>query len=137
MKHHISSMAFLHDNQGAFISDIEGNIKMVKWQAGANSEDEFDFSVELKKVGYRTYSICLTKDDKYLLAGSNRLVSILEAETREVIKEIKLTDYVRDISLIKDYKHAMITEYNGNLCIINLETLEISSVAENITNDIY
>ena len=50
MPHDIFSMAFSCDNQSVFISDYIGNIKMVKWQAGANSENEFDFSEEPKKV---------------------------------------------------------------------------------------
>ena len=44
-------MAFSHANQSCFINDSEGNIKMIKWQAGANSGDDFDFTEEPKKVG--------------------------------------------------------------------------------------
>ena len=44
-------MAFSSDNQSVFITDLDGNIKMIKWQAGANSGDDFDFTEEPKKVG--------------------------------------------------------------------------------------
>ena len=50
MPQHISSIALSRDNQSAFISDFNGNIKMIKWQAGANSGDGFDFTEQPKKV---------------------------------------------------------------------------------------
>ena len=129
-------MAFSHDNQSAFIGDDKGNIKMIKWKQNASSGDDFDFSEKPKKVGNGwTFSICLTKDEKYLLVGSNRLVSLYETTTREITKEFKMIFYVVQISLIKDGKKAIIAESNGDLSIINLGTLEISSIAENITND--
>ena len=128
-------MAFSRDNKSAFISCWNGYIKMIKWNLGANSENEFDFTEEPKKVGNRqTHSICLTKDEKYLLVGSDQLVSVFDTETREVTKEFKLTNYVKEIKLIEDGKKAIIAEKEGNLSILDLETLEISSIAENITN---
>ena len=129
-------MAFSHDNKSAFISEYGGNIRMIKWQAGANSGDDFDFTEEPRQVGKgHTGSICFTKDEKYLLVGSSRLVSVFETETRTVTKEFKLTNYIQEISLIRDGKHALIAESNSNLSIIDLETLKISSIAKNITND--
>ena len=102
---------------------------MTKWQAGDNSGDDFDFTKELKKVGrYGTYSIYLTKDEKYLLVGSEELVSIPETETREVTKEFELTTYVTGISLIQDGKRAIIAEDNGDLLILDLETMEIKKL---------
>ena len=83
----ICSVAFLRNNQSVFISDYYGNIKMIKWQPGANYKDDFDCTEELRKVGdCGTQSICLTKDDKYLLIGSEGLVSVFETETRKVTK---------------------------------------------------
>ena len=131
----IYSVAFSRDNQSAFISDYVGNIKMIKWKAVANSGGNFHLIEILKKVANRRiFSISLTKDEKYLLVGSYGLVSVLKTTTRKVTKEFKLTDLVRGISLIKDGTKAIIAEENGNLSIIDLETLEISSIAQNITN---
>ena len=53
---------------------------------------------------------CITKDGNYLLVGSKALLSVSEADTREVTKEFKLTGYVRDIKFIKDGKKAIIAE---------------------------
>ena len=104
----------------------------------ANSGDGFDFSEEPKKVGRDgTESICLTKDEKYLIVRSHKLVNILETDTREVTKEFKLIYDVRGISLIKDGIQAIIAESNGNLNILDLETLKISSIAKIVTNDRY
>ena len=134
MRVDITSVTSLRDNQRAFITDWYGNIKMIKWQTDANSRDEFDFTEELKKVGSNsTVSTCLTKDEKYLLVGSFQLVSVFETTTREVTKEFKLTTNVKTISLVKDGKRAIIAEYNGDLSILDLETMEISSIAKNIT----
>ena len=130
----IYSVAFSSDNQSAFISDFLGNIKIIKWQADANSESEFDFTEEPKKVCQRNcYSICLTNDKKYLLVGSSNLVQVLKAETREVIKKISLKNWITRISLIQDGKTAIIAMENGDLSILDLETMEISSIAEKIT----
>ena len=87
MSLHILSMAFSHDNQAAFISDMDGNINIIKQQAIADSGDEFDCTEKSKKIGKGLISsICLTKDDKYLLVGSGYLVSILETTTIKVKK---------------------------------------------------
>ena len=128
-------MAFSRDNQSAFISDIFGNIKMIKWQAGANSGDNFDFTEEHQKVGgIGTEWICLTKNEKYLLVGSYRSVFVFETETREVTMEFDMTNQVVAVSLIKDYTKAVIAESNGNLAILDLVTMQIFEIAENITN---
>ena len=123
----IYSVAFLRDNQGAFICDLYGDIKLIKWKADAHSWDYFDFTEEPKRVGRPlTYSMCLTKDEKYLLVGSEGLVRVFVTKTREVTKEIKFTYYVKGISLIKDGKKAIIIAKNGNLSILDLETMEDS-----------
>ena len=135
MSKSICSVAFLNDNQSVLISDYEGYIKMIEWQAGANSGDDFDFTEEPQEVGnYGTFSICLTKDEKYLLVGSCQLVSIFEIETRKVTKEFELTTYVITINLTKGGKTAIIAEQNGDLSIIDLETMEIKKISENIAN---
>ena len=131
----IHSVAFLRDNKSAFISDWSGYIKMIKWKADANSGDDFDFTGEHKKVGHgQTFPICLTKDDKYLLVGSYRLVSVFETTTRKVIKEIKMQGYVRGISLIKDDRKAIIVDMDGRLSILDLETLQKKYIVKDITN---
>ena len=43
-------MAFFRDNQSVVISDLGGNIKMIKWQTGANSGDDFHIDEEPKQV---------------------------------------------------------------------------------------
>ena len=129
----IFSMAFSCDNQTAFITGEYGNVKILKWKAGANSGDDFDLTKPKKVGGNYTVSICLTKDEKYLLLGSIQLVSVLEKATKKVTKEFKMPDTVIGINLIQDDKKVLIAEENGNLSIIDLETLEISSIAKNIT----
>ena len=97
----ICSVAFSRDNQSAFfISNICSYIRMIKWQAGTNSGDDFDFNEEPKMVGNYCESICLTKDEKYLPVGSQRAVIVFETTTRKVTKEFGLTDVVQGISLI-------------------------------------
>ena len=135
MPNDIFSIAFSCDNQRAFISDYGGDIKIIKWQAGASSWDDFDFTEKPIRLDIScTSKICLTKDEKYLLVGSRTLVSVFEIESRKVTKEFNIMTFVVDIILIQDYKKAIIAEGNGNLTILNLETLEISSVAEKVTN---
>ena len=135
---YIFSVAFSSDNQSAFMTDGEGNIKMIKWKAGASSGDDFDFNQEpTKLIGYCLDRNCLTKDKKYLLVASLYSLSIFETETKKVTKEFKLPSLVRAITLIKDGKQAIIAEDQGDLSILDLETLEISSIAEKITNDRY
>ena len=49
------------------------NIKIIKWQAGANSGDDFDFTEEPKNIGNSlTVSICIKKTrNTYLLDHIN------------------------------------------------------------------
>ena len=83
---------------------------MVKWKVGNNSGDDFDFSeAPIKVFGCNTFSICLTKDEKYLLTGSSNLVSVFETTTRKITKEFKFTGDVRGINSIKDAKKALIS----------------------------
>ena len=132
----IRSVAFSRDNQSAFISDWEGNLKIIKWQTDANSEDDFDFTDKPQSVSNcGTQSICLTKDEKYLIFGSKRTMCVYETATRKVMKYYDLSRDTREMKLIKDEKKAIIAEGNGNLSSLDLETLELSLIAENITED--
>ena len=134
----IHSVAFSCDNKSAFISNWDGNIKILKWETGAKSGDDFYFTQKSKQVGNNyTLTICLTKDEKYLLVGSHLLVSVFKTATREITKEFKMSTSVSKITLIKDEKKALIVEENGNLSILNLETLKISLIAKNITKNNY
>ena len=123
----ICSVAFTQDNQSAFISDLGGKIKMIKWTPNATSENDFDFNKKTTQVGQcNTYNICLTRDDKNLLVGSDQLVSVYNIKTRNVTKEFKLNATVKGIKLIDDGTNALIAEINNDLTIINLETMEMS-----------
>ena len=107
---------------------------MIKWQAGANFEDDFEFTQDYKPTTNASCPICLTKDDKYLLVGSNKLVSVFETTTRELMTEFELSDTVAGIGLIKNDRKAIIAEDNGNLTIINLETLQKKTIVQDIFN---
>ena len=135
LKSYIFSVAFSRDNQSAFISDQEGYIKVINWQAGASSGDIFDFTQNVTKVGSGcTESICLTKDEKHLLVADCDSVRVFETTTREVTTVSELTSYVKAISLFQDDEMAIIAELNGNLTIVDLKTMEISSIIKKITN---
>ena len=124
----ISKVAFTQDNLGAYISDSKGNINLVKWTPDASSESDFDINKDVTQVGNgSTSKICLTGDDKNLLVGSDGLVSVFNTETKKVTKEFKMKQDIRGIKLIDNGKSALIAEYSGDLTIINLETMEISS----------
>ena len=134
--HDILSIAFSRDNQHAFTSIMEENIKMIKWKSNASTKNEFDFTEKPQNIGDGFISsLCLTKDEKYLLVGASKLLRLYETETRKVTKEFEMTGIVVGMSLIKDYKKAIIAEQNGNLYILDLETMEICSIAKNITDD--
>ena len=152
----IFSVAFSRDNQTVFISDKSGYIKMIKWQASANSGDDFDFNEKPIKVGmFDTYSICLTKDEKYLLVGGCERVCIFAITKLRLSKPYKSKNvvrtlsqnglsekamfrqlqpyygvFVRTITLAGDGKTAIIVENNGGLCTLNLETFEIKKIAK-------
>ena len=130
----ITSLAFTQDNEGAYLSDEQGNIKMIKWKPNASSENDFDFSQDPIQVdNLCIYEICLAKDDKNILVGSDQLVSVFNIETKEVTKEFKFTGDVKGIKLIKDGTKVLIVEQNGYLSILDLESLEIIQIDENVT----
>ena len=129
-------MAFSHDSKSVFISDGAGNIKMEKWREDTYPGHESNYTEEPIKVGgSNTYSICLTKDEKYLLVGSNKLLQVFETTEKIVQKKFKLKSMVEVITLTKNGHYALIGEYDGNLSILDLETLEISLIAKNITTN--
>ena len=135
MSDSICSAAFSRDNQSVFIGDWSGNIKMIKWKPNASSENDFDLTEKPKNVSDLNCSMCLTKDEKYLLVGAKDLLLIVETVTREVTKEFKVAGHVKKISLIQDGKKAILLGHNGHLYIIDLETMEIQKIAEQITNE--
>ena len=139
----IHSIAFSKDNQTAFISDYDGNLRKITWQEGATSWDDFDFTKELINRDMScTKDICLSKDEKYIVQFSSRIL-ILSSTTFEVIKEIFPDDptieqtcafaYVHDVKIIQDGKKALIAFKKGMLAIFDLETLELKHIAKNIT----
>ena len=123
----IYSVAFTQDNQGAYISDAKGWVKLIKWKPNASSKEDFDFIQKPTKIdeNIRITDLCLTGDCKSLLVGSKGLMSVFDIEAMEVTKEFELTDIVVGIKLINDGKNAIIAEVNGDLTIIDLETMEI------------
>ena len=135
MSNDINTVAFTQDNQSAFISDHDGSIKMIKWKQNANHEYDFKITQNSIQIGNkRTFQICLTKDDKNLLVGSEKLVSVYNIEKMNVTKEFKLNIDVVGIKLINYDKNALIAEKNGDLTIINLETLKMSTSHKNTAN---
>ena len=129
----IHSMAFTQDNQGAYISDCSGNIKMIKWKPNASSEDDFDFSQYLIQLGTKgTYEICLTRDDKNLFVGSYHTLIVFNTKTVKVTKTFNLICHVDGIKLVNN-KDVLIAEENGDFSIINLQSLEITQSHKNAT----
>ena len=134
----IQDVAFTQDNQGAFISDYGGFVKMIKWKPNANTEKDFDFTEKSIDVGTRGIDkICLTRDDKNILAGSLNGVDVINIETRKVTKTFNMNSPVLGVKLIGDGTNALIGETNCNLTIINLETMEISSIHKKTANGKY
>ena len=132
MQNYIHSVTFTKNNQGAYISDRSGNIKMIKWTPNASSEHDFDLTQNSTQLcmGYIS-EICLTKDEKNLLFGLPGLLGVFNTEIRNVTKEFILSDYVMGIKLVNDGKNALIAEENGDLTIIDLETLKITQSHKN------
>ena len=133
MQHSIFSVTFSRDNQKAFISDIYGSIKMIKWQVGSNSRDIFDFKDEPKHYGgQQTYAISLSNDEKYLIVGGHRLLTIIEVSKKRVVKNYRTTYGFFAIILIQDENKVIISQEDGNLNILDLDTLEMNKIAEKI-----
>ena len=131
----IHSVAFTQDNQSAFISDWNGSIKMIKWKPNAETEHDFDFTKEFKRVGNTvTYDICLTRDDKHLLIGSWNRCSVMNTETLNVTKEFILGSYCKGIKLLHGGPHAIISDQDAVLTIIDTETMEISQTHKDVAN---
>ena len=132
LKYKIKSVVFTRNNQSAYIADWEGNIALIKWKQNSSSADDFSTQV-LTQVGNKiTVAICLTKDEKNLLVGSRGLVSMINTKTSKLIIRFKLTTFVKGIELINEGKQALIAEENGNLTIVDLETLEITQSRKNV-----
>jgi len=67
----IYSMAFTQDHSTAYMNEYYGIIKIINWKNNATCEQDFDFTENPIQVGkICTSTICLTKDDKNLLVGS-------------------------------------------------------------------
>ena len=136
MNNPIFSIAFTKDNQRAFISDYYGKIKMIMWVPNASTENDFDLTQASIIVGKgRIFlKICLTGDDKNLLVGSEKLLTVFSTETRKIIREIKLNHYVRGMKVDSNSTNVLIAEGNGNITIINTDSMEVVSGHMNADN---
>lgn len=132
----IFSICCSYDNKSAAVSDWSGNIKIIRWKPEAISEKDFDFDQKSKRVGRgSTEMICMgDKDDKYILVGSEASLCIYELATRRVIKEFMMTSIVMGIKMLGDGKKAAVAERNGNIYVIDIETHEMTLIAENVTS---
>lgn len=132
----ILEVAFLSDNETAFVCDYNGNIQRTKLSYCADSKNKSDFTEDSTNVSKKgTRAICLTKDEKYLIVGSQETLSLYDTTTREVTKEFIVTDCVMGISLIQDGQKAIIAQYSGDLSILHLENMELEKIAENVTDN--
>ena len=81
MEDRVWSVAFTQDNRSAFVSDMEGNIKIIKWTPNASTEHDLNFDQKTKHVSKSGIGlICLTIDDKNLLVASEKMVSVFKTE---------------------------------------------------------
>ena len=60
------------------MSDVDGNIKVLKWNYSKNSENYFEINEDCIKIGskFSTFSICLTKDEDNLLVGCKEILKV-------------------------------------------------------------
>jgi len=84
----IYSMACIPENNGAYINDYSGAVKLIKWNQDASTKDDFDLSEEARKgPATRTKNISLTKDSKKLFVISKNMIRLcwptLPSSTKE------------------------------------------------------
>lgn len=124
LEKHFTSMAFTHDNLGAFICDFQGNIKLIKWKDNSNCKYDFDFSQVSTKVGSdQCMDICLTRDQKYLLAGSDYDFKIFDTSNMRKIKKFNFQSIVNGIEQIDGGRYAIISDETTQR-IFDTETLK-------------
>ena len=114
----IWAVAFTKDSKYAYISDFSGNLNIM-------CMENFEFIEDFIKIGANgTLTICLSNDDKKLLVVSNEMLKIFDLDNREVVKEFRESDY-KKVSLINGGESILLSGANGELTIIDFETLEI------------
>ena len=113
-------MLFTHDNLGVYLIDYKStfmthNIKLVKWEKNAVSEQEFDLTQERIEIPYKeNMKMCLTKDDKTLFVGLDKRVLVYNTETMTITKEFNVEGIIVEISLINDAKSLFVASHDGN-----------------------
>ena len=128
MNHNIYSVAITKDNKYAYISDVTGSIKKL-------NIDTLEFTEDFKRIGrYTTNGICLANDDEILLVGSEKTVRVFDIEKREIVKEITIANRILKIILVNDNKNVLIAQENGDLAIIDVESLEL--IEESLLKDV-
>ena len=133
----IYSITFTKDCQQAYISDDDGNLKTMMLRSDANPGQDFKFTKDFKQIGsYATKNICLTDDEKNQIVGSRYYVRVVNIEKGDVTKEFKISEEIRELKLIGDGMSVLVAESNGNLTIIDLKTMKVSSNHQQIVKDV-
>ena len=136
LTHGICSVAFTKDCLGAYISDDVGNFEMIRWISNAYSGADFKSTQNRTHFsGYHEQSLCLTKNDKNLIAVMDGTLSIVSTRTKKIIFQIKSINNILHAEIIKDGTKALIVEKYGSSYIIDLETMKLSSFNESFSLD--
>ena len=129
----IQSVAFSRNNQSAYICDWSGKIQKITWKPNANSENDFDFTENGTQIGDNfTFSICLTRNEKYLFVGILGFVCVVDTRNMKVRKKLKMSHDLRFITLTQDGKKAILSQDNPGMSILDIETLKVHLIQKNM-----
>jgi len=128
-------MTFSHDNSFAFYSKDDITLTEIKYKKFYESEKKINCyqncfvftknSTELinEKIG----ATSLAKNDKKLIIGLKSSAKLMSIRNRKLIRKFDVTDTVKSINLVNNGKFAVMTEKNGNMHTMNLDTLQCLS----------
>ena len=118
----INAISVTADSKYAYFCDsLEGNSGKLQLLCLETLEQIKDFG---NFTEINTNQICLTKDEKNILMGSEFSIRVFNIEKGEIIKELTNIGGCQKIRLIDDGDKALVADFGGDLYFIDLKTFE-------------
>ena len=121
----ICNLAFTSDNQNAYICDSMSTLIKMSWELNASSGDDFIFSEPELELHFCIFIIRLINNDKNLLMGSIKGLSVFNFDEKQIIKTFNMNSIVKGIEVINNGINFLVIDYYGDLTIFDLNSLEI------------
>ena len=123
LPNNIQTLAFTKNGLGLYLSDLEGNVNLIKWKKDKIGKHSLRFNQNLTKVGkYHTFATCLTKNERHMIVSSDKKLKVFNTRSGKLVTTRNMSSHVISMSLNREGSLAILAEENGNVSYFDLKS---------------